>query len=258
MTTTTPQDLPISGSMQPIEGFDAWMPLARSSYQRLADAFAAVPAERWADPTPCEAWTLRDLGGHMIGAMRSAASLREMMSQQRAIKRRIKETGEQEVEAMTAIQIERAADLSIAELVDELQALVPKASAGRQNMPGFVRRKAGFHVEMGDISERWNLDYFLSTILTRDAWLHRIDVADSLGAPFDLDDDDQAVVGDVAEEWARRHSKPVSLILTGPAGGNLVVGDGGPTIELDAIDFCRMVSGRKLPSHALLEQSVPF
>jgi uncharacterized protein (TIGR03086 family) len=39
-------------------------------YARLADAFAAkvaaVPADRWSAPTPCENWTARELVGHVV------------------------------------------------------------------------------------------------------------------------------------------------------------------------------------------------
>ena len=78
----------------------------------------------------------------------------------------------------------------------------------------------------------------------------------SLGG--DIGDDDRAVVADVAAEWRRRHGQPVALTLTGPAGGTLVAGAGGPSIEIDAIEFCRIVSGRSAPTHALLEHPVPF
>lgn len=243
---------------QAIDSFDDWMPLAQSAYQRLADAFAAVPADRWGDPTPCEGWTVRDLGGHIVGAMRSAARLRETMSQQRAVKRRMRQTGEQEVDALTAIQVERTAASSSDELVAEMQALVAKAVAGRRKLPRFIRRRAGFHVDMGAISERWTLDYFLSTILTRDAWLHRVDLADSLDLAIELDADDRAIVGDVAAEWCRRHGRPVVLRLTGAAGGTIETGSGGPELEMDAVEFCRIVSGRAPATHPLLEHPVPF
>ena len=40
-------------------------------YGRLADAFAAtvaaVPADRWAAPSPCEEWTARDVVRHVVG-----------------------------------------------------------------------------------------------------------------------------------------------------------------------------------------------
>lgn len=39
-------------------------------YRRLSAAFAekvaAVPADRWDDPTPCEGWTVRDLVRHVV------------------------------------------------------------------------------------------------------------------------------------------------------------------------------------------------
>ena len=74
----------------------------------------------------------------------------------------------------------------------------------------------------------------------------------------DLDDHDATIVGDVAVEWAVRHGRPVDLSLTGPVSGRLVVGEGGEPIEVDAIDFCKMVSGRSEPAHPLLGQPVPF
>lgn len=260
MTTRTPVGpTETVGTLAAVDSYDDWMSLAHIAYQRLADEFAAVPADRWAAPTPCDGWTVRDMAGHVVGAMRSAASLRETASQQRAIKRRVKQTGEPEVDAMTAVQIERTADLTTDELLAELQSLVPEAVAGRMRMPSFLRRRAGFRVELGTIHERWTLDYFLSTILTRDAWLHRVDLADALDSPLPLDAHDRAVVGDVAAEWCARHGRPVELTLTGAGGGT--IGTGGtdrPSIELDALEFCRIVSGRKPAGHPLLEQAVPF
>jgi hypothetical protein len=113
-------------------------------------------------------------------------------------------------------------------------------------------------VHLGEIVERWTLDHFMGCILTRDAWLHAIDLADALGEEPALDETDAAVIGDVAVEWARRHGQPVELTLTGPAGGGLVVGDGGEQVRIDAVEFCRIVSGRVPASHPLLEQPVPF
>ena len=261
-TIATPIDLSagptMAGTFRPVADFGEWMQLARASYQSLADEFAAVPADRWGAPTPCVGWSVRDLAGHVVGALRSAASLRETASQQRAVKRRAKRTGEQEVDAMTAIQVQRAAGLSTDEVVHELQRLVPKAVTGRGRMPAFIRRRAGLDVEMGTISERWTFDYFLAAILTRDAWLHRVDLADALGASLEVGDVDRAIVGDVAVEWCARHGEPVALTLTGDAGGTLTAGSNGPAIELDAIEFCRIVSGRVPATNPLLGHAVPF
>lgn len=252
MNTTT------ASHLAAIESHDRWTAAARVSYQRLADGFAALSATDWQRPTPCIGWTVRDLGGHVVGAMRSAATLRESVSQQRAMLTRAKRTGEAQVDALTALQIERTAELSEREIVDEMQRLVEPAVRGRSRVPRFIRRRAGFRVTMPGIDERWTLDYFLDCILTRDAWLHYIDLADTLGVEPTLDDHDRAIVGDVAAEWARRHGQPVELTLTGPAGGMLSVGSDGEQITIDAVEFCRVVSGRAADPRPLLAQAVPF
>lgn len=252
------EQTPTTGDLVAVADHPTWMALTRDAYQRLADAFAALDPADWERPTPCEGWTVRDMGGHIVGAMRSAARFRELASQQREIKARVKRTGENEVDVMTEVQIARTADLSPDRLVAEMQSLVESAVKGRRRMPGFLRRAAKIHVEMGAIDETWTLDYLLGCILTRDAWLHRVDLADSVGGPIELDENDRAIVGDVAVEWAQRHGQDVDLGLTGPAGGRLVIGSGGPRIEVDAIEFCRVVSGRSTHLHPLMAQPVPF
>jgi uncharacterized protein (TIGR03083 family) len=237
---------------------DQWRRLAADAYQRLADDFAAVPDDAWDRPTPCTGWTVRDLGGHLVGAMRSAARLRETASQMAAATRRSKRNGTQVVDELTAEQIARALDLSPSEVVAELQSLVGPAVAGRFRLPAAVARRAGFRVQVGDIDERWSLAYFNGCILTRDAWLHRVDLADALGTRLSLDEHDRAIIGDVAVEWADRHGRPVSLHLTGPAGGRLERGDGADRIELDAVELCRVLSGRSTHPHPLLATQVPF
>ena len=52
------------------------------------------------------------------------------------------------------------------------------------------------------------------------------------------------IVEDVVAEWAARHGESFHLILNGPAGGAFRHGDGARQLELDAVEFCRTVSGR--------------
>ena len=94
-------------------------------------------------------------------------------------------------------------------------------------------------------------------ILTRDPWMHRTDIARATGADNPLTaDHDGVLVADVVTEWAARHAQPYTLHLTGPAGGRWQRG-GGEQIELDAIEFCRILSGRA-PATGLLNTQVPF
>jgi hypothetical protein len=58
-------------------------------------------------------------------------------------------------------------------------------------------------------------------------------------------------------DWARLHGQPFDLVLTGPAGGHYRQGAGGERHELDAIEFCRTIAGRR-PGAGLLTMEVPF
>jgi hypothetical protein len=91
-------------------------------------------------------------------------------------------------------------------------------------------------------------------IMTRDPWMHRVDISHATGAPLVLTaDHDGVLVDDVVQEWAARHGRPFTLRLTGPAGGTW--GEGGPELEFDAVEFCRALSGR---GTAPLDTEVPF
>jgi hypothetical protein len=68
---------------------------------------------------------------------------------------------------------------------------------------------------------------------------------------------DGTIVADVVAEWALRHGQPYSLTLTGPAGGRWSSGNAGETISLDAVEFCRILSGRG-SGEGLMSTFVPF
>lgn len=246
-------------SIPPLDRAEA-VELGRVEYRRFADLVAGLDPGDWSAPTECEGWTVRDLAGHLAGSMTTNASFRAVVREQRAVKRRSKQTGEAEVDAMTATQVERMAGLGTGELAARIRDLVDPAADGRRRVPEPLCRLARFRVVMDGIDETWRLGYLLGTILTRDTWLHRVaDVARAVGRAPELDPEhDGRIVADVAAEWARRHGEPVELVLTGPAGGAFSTGGGGPTIEVDAVEFCRMLSGRAEPTHRLLATAVPF
>lgn len=239
------------------------MALAHTAYDRLADLVQTIGHDDWNRPTDCEGWTVRHLVGHLAGAMRSAASLREMISQQREIGARVRHEGGNEVDTMTQVQIDRTSGLDNAALVAEIRALVGPATTGRRRTPAPLRKVVRFPVEIGSISERWSLGYLVDVILTRDAWLHRIDLCRALDRdPLLTADHDGRIVADVVAEWARRHGQPFHLTLTGPAGGTFSSGpeDAAPEsthLTVDAVEFCRIVSGRA-SGEGLLATEVPF
>ncbi len=240
---------------------DEAMRLAETEYRRLGDVFAALQPDDWTRPTDCTLWDVRTLAGHVVGMMRGCASMRVFARQQIGAARRAKKLGGPPVDQMTAIQVEALAASTPAELVAEYTRLVPKAVGGRRRIPRVVRRKASFTVEAGSITEKWTLGYLMDVIITRDTWLHRVaDVSRAIGAePVLTADHDGRIVADVVAEWARRHGTPFTLQLTGPldlsfhAGG----GENGEHIEIDTVEFCRILSGRATGT-GLLTQEVPF
>jgi len=95
-------------------------------------------------------------------------------------------------------------------------------------------------------------------MFTRDVWMHRVDLCRATGQPMVLTPDhDGRIVADVVADWARRHGQPFTLRLDGPAGGSFAAGGGGPDMRLDAVEFCRILSGRGT-GDGLLATFVPF
>jgi hypothetical protein len=111
---------------------------------------------------------------------------------------------------------------------------------------------------VGGTDEDWTLGFLVDVILTRDPWMHRVDLCRAVGAvPLLTPDHDGVLVDDVVREWAGRHGQPCRVVLGGAAGGSWRFGEGGPLVELDAVELCRVVSGREEAS-GLLSQQVPF
>lgn len=110
---------------------------------------------------------------------------------------------------------------------------------------------------MPDQDEWWTMGYLFDVILTRDPFLHRVDIARATGTPMMATADHEGViVDDVVAEWADRHGAAYDLELTGPAGGHWRHGE-GEHIAMEAFEFCRAISGRA-PAEGLLSTQVPF
>ena len=235
------------------------MQLAETEYARFLDLLRSLSPEDWSTATECPPWDVRAMAGHTTGMALMATGLRETLRQSVVSKRR----GGVPLDALTALQVEEHADLTTRELLDRFAAVGPRAARGRRRAPALVRRmKVPDPQDVAGRIERWTNGYLIDTILTRDPWMHRMDICRATGrAPVLTPDHDGLLVADVVEEWTERHGRPYRLHLAGAAGGSFSRGDGGPGLTLDAIDFCRLLSGRgaTLPvAHDLLDVAVPF
>ena len=153
--------------------------------------------------------------------------------------------------------MKRTADLDRSTLITDIG--VVGAAAARWRAGRRLMRRIPLKQPMpnGTI-ETWQLGYLLDVILIRDPWMHRVDISRAVGRPMvSTADHDGRIVADVVAEWAGRHGQPFTLLLTGAAGGSYVQGTGGPDLELDAVEFCRILS-RRAVGDGLLTESVPF
>lgn len=230
------------------------MRLAATEYGRFAALARDLDAADWSRPTDCPAWDVRAMAGHVLGMAEMVASLRGFVGQNAAASR-----AGGGIDALTALQVRRTAGLSTEELVGRLASVGPRAVRGRRRLSAVLGRlPIPEDQDVGGHTERWRFGYLLDVVLTRDTWMHRMDAARATGREPELTADHDAVlVADVVAEWAARHGRPYQLRLIGPAGGTWSAGGGGDELELDAVEFCRLLSGRGSGS-GLLAQQVPF
>jgi uncharacterized protein (TIGR03083 family) len=234
------------------------MRLAATEYDRCAETFRSLRPAQWAMATDCPAWNVRQMAAHMLGMAEMAASIRENVRQQR----KAAKAGGAYVDALTRLQVDERADWPPEQITARYAARGPKAAAGRRRAPAFMRRRTMPQLqEVNGVREPWTFGYLIDVILTRDPWMHRLDIAAATGTPPRLTaEHDGVIVADVVAEWADRHGKDFELTLTGPAGGTWQAGANGPAWTLDAADFCRAISRRPagITLDELLNTEVPY
>ena len=183
----------------------------------------------------------------------------EMARQQRKAASSDRAPGAKPVDALTALQVAERADWTTDRIVTFARAVGPKAARGRRLTPPFIRGRRFADVQqINGRDEVWTIGFLSDIILTRDPWMHRMDLAAATATdPVLTADHDGVLIADAVAEWASRHDAAYDLALTGPAGGSWQRGSGGERIEMDAIDFCRAISGRG-DAPGLLSVQVPF
>jgi uncharacterized protein (TIGR03083 family) len=228
--------------------------LAATEYERFLAVLRDLGSGDWSRPTECTEWDVRAMAAHVLGMAEMAASVRETARQNRLAG---KAGGG--IDALTGLQVREHAHLDGPAIVGALEATAPRALRGRGRLSRVAGRvRLPEEQVVGTEREWWRIGFLLDVILTRDVWMHRADIARATGRELELTPaHDGVLVADVVAEWAQRHGRPYRLRLTGPAGGEWSSGSGGSEIELDAVEFCRVLSGRGV-GEGLLAQQVPF
>lgn len=231
-----------------------WVAAATEEYRRLIALLLGLEEPAWTAQTDCAEWDVRDMVAHLVGAGEGTASVPEAVRQLR-LGRKARRPGDMLVDGINIVQIAERADRTPVRLVADLADVAVRGVAARKKLPAAIR---ALRVPFGPPLGVKSVGYLMDRIYTRDAWMHRIDICRATGQPAEVTPaHDGRLVDDVASEWAKAHGKPFRLTLTGPAGGVWSAGEDGEQIELDAIEFCRLMAGRGT-GQGLLATQVPF
>jgi len=215
------------------------MALALEEVRRYTELLSGLDERQWAAPTECEPWTVRDMAGHVLGNYEGLLSVGARLRQLRDARR----YGGNLVDALSATQIANRAERHPQQVVADLRAAGSASVEARRRLPR-VLRAIRTSVPMRYGKERWSVAYLDDVIYTRDTWMHRIDTCRALGVqPHLTADHDGLIVAGIVQEWGARHGQPFDLRLSGPAGGTFGEGH-GEALDLDALEFCRLLSGR--------------
>ena len=228
--------------------------IALEEYARFVDMLHGLDGDDWTRPTDCDRWDVRAVAGHVAGAATMYASVGRTLAAQVngwLLARRLG-LGEA-LDGVNELQVRMTADLPTHGLIAWIEEWAPRVVEARFSLPRPMRpvRVTGMGLTIALVD-------LYAYVLTRDVWMHRVDISRATGRELVLTPEhDGALVADVVAEWAGRHGKPFELELTGPAGGTFRVGAStGERIELDAVEFCRTISGRTSGTGLLAERAM--
>ena len=213
--------------------------LANAAYDRFLELLRDLVDDDWGLPTDCTRWTVRDIVAHVLG-WAETTTMRQFMRLNRLGKPVARELGAPLIDGMNEVLVRQRASLPPSTLVERLERIAPKAVTARARVPAPLRL-----LPINTPEGRINLGYLNDHVFTRDLWIHRVDIGRATGREISLTaEHDGRIVADVVAAWADRHRRPFRLELEGAAGGVYQRGSAGDEHRLDAVEFCRIVSGR--------------
>jgi uncharacterized protein (TIGR03083 family) len=222
---------------------DEALDLCEAEWGRIFELLDGLAEADYAKPTDCTGWDVKSVLGHMLGMLELQYDADDRVRQVTTAAQLAAENGGLRLDSLTALQVREHAHLDPTELKQALREAAPRGLAARRAMPEQMQQTPYDSLLPGE--KPWTYGYLFDIIHTRDPWLHRIDICRAVGrSPALTADHDGRLIADVVTDWAPRHGQGFALTLTGPAGGAFTAGDGAASLELDAVEFCRILSGR--------------
>ena len=239
------------------------MQLAAEENHRFLALLGHLEATDWQKATDCTRWTVRDVAVHLIASAEAQASPTEFLPQVWQGRRLTAEIGGRHwVDGLNEAQLRTRGALSPDDIPSRWEQASAAALKARRRMPSLVRRLRLLPLGRPDgVDLGWQpLGYLFDSGFTRDVWMHRIDICRATGRPVNpTPEHDGRIVEDIIAEWATLHGDPFALKLTGPAGGSFTRPDGPASewLEVDALESCRLLSGRGEP-YGVLRHPLPL
>jgi uncharacterized protein (TIGR03083 family) len=249
----------------PTLSHDEWVEMSAVEHDRMLQLLEDLAPDEWMSSTECTGWKVCDIAAHLVGWLEAHSSRRQNIHQGMKGMKRAKARGWLPIDGITAVQVEERAAVAPVELLEHFRRALPGAQRRRAAVPAKLRAKktdkglpmlaALLH---GMPPVPFPLGYITDTVLVRDVWMHRVDISRATGRTLQLDPShDGRLVADAVAEWADQHGQPFTLVLDGPAGGTYVRGAEGEHVNLDAVEFCRILSGRAT-GDGLLKHQILF
>lgn len=213
--------------------------LAIAEYARFTALVRQLGPEDFAKPTDCTDWNVRAIIVHQVGAGEGHARWPEFL--RAVIMGMLLVKGRELVDGLNDLQLRERSDWTTERAIAVLPDVQARAARGRRRLPAPFRLMP---VSSAGVA-RFSMGFLYDVILTRDTWMHRVDISRATGRDLVVTaGHDDRLVADVVADWARQHGRPFQLSLGGPAGGSYRQGSGGEEISMDAVEFCRTTSGR--------------
>ena len=226
--------------------------LLRTEYARFLALLRSLDESDWSRPTDCTRWDVRTVAAHVV-TWAETMTIPQLLSVQWRGRRLAREVDGGELDGMNALLVRESENATGPYLAARLQRVAPRTVAARASVLPPMRH---FPVELSEA--KVSLGFVNDHIYTRDTWIHRVDISRATGKRMVLTPEhDGRIVQDIVADWAQRHGQPYRLVLDGAAGGDFCAGAGGEEHRLDAVEFCRLVSGRGSAT-GLLTTRVPF
>ncbi|MDQ4144675.1 MAG: maleylpyruvate isomerase family mycothiol-dependent enzyme [Actinomycetota bacterium] len=236
------EDMPGLGASEAME-------LARGQMDALIKQLKELDPQDWEKPTDCDRWAVRDIVAHVVGWAEALPSPKEMMRLSKGTRAVRKELGAK-LDAQNEAQVIARRHMSPEQLIAAFETAGDRFLRMRR-IGGLVGKPLPFYNPAVGLT---TLGFLMSSIFTRDHFMHRIDIARATGRELELGESEKRVVDDVVRHWGRSSKADALLRLTGPVGGNFVCGSGGRAdIKGDALEFCRVLAGRAEPEAMEIE-----